>query len=139
MKEETIMPSDTLSDFLNWLTEMRELYNACSKEVNDEDKKVQDFLHAIEFAENKSVRNKIATKLANSRKERRKAKDQVLLLKSIIEFLDAKENRECINRMKKLLGVQRKEERYLLSERHYNNKVDDSCTTPVIDPTKFKL
>lgn len=132
-----ILPSDTISDFLNWLEEMKGLYEACSEEVNFEDKKVQDFLHEIEFAKDKNERNKIATRLSNSRKERRKAKDQTLLLKYIIEFLEVRENRECINRMKKLLGNQRKQEKYLLNERHYNKKIDSNCTSPVIDTNKY--
>ena len=80
-----ILPSDTISDFLNWLEEMKGLYEACSEEVNFEDKKVQDFLHEIEFAKDKNERNRIATRLSNSRKERRKAKDQTLLLKYIMK------------------------------------------------------
>ena len=140
IERDTILPSDTISDFLNWLEEMKALYDTCSEEVNYEDRKVQDFLHELEFAKDKNERNRIATKFSNSRKQRRESKNQALLVKYIVEFLDVKENRECLNRMKKLLGNQRKQEQYVLSEKHYNKRVNIDCTTPVIsDTSKFKI
>lgn len=81
-------------------------------------------LHEIEFASNKAERNKVATKLQHSRRIRRENKDEVKLYEKIAKFFEDKENKAALNRLRQLLGQQRKEEEYLSSNRTYNPRVE---------------
>lgn len=123
--KEVILPSDTISDFLNWIDELNASYTYNLDAVNDEDKRVQDYMHELEFAKDAKERNKIATKFQRSRKKRRIAKDERLMVEEIVNFFTEKQNKECLNRMRQLLGKQRKQEKMLLGERHYNKRMPD--------------
>lgn len=118
-------PSERIEDFLNWIETSVAEYEEAYAIAGEEDKKVQDFLHAMEFAENKQERNRIATKLHQSRKRRRAAKDKVLELEKIYAFYKDQSNRPML---KKLIGIiqnQKKTEEYLASERTYKPRVGD--------------
>ena len=52
----------------------------------DEDKSLQDYLHALEFTDNKYDMHNEALKLWQSRKARRRHKDIMLLNKEIAEI-----------------------------------------------------
>ena len=123
MAEET-SPAKELERFLSFIDQCVSEYKYAYGQVNEEDKKVQDFLHAVEFAEGKGERNRIVTQLQRSRKERRKNKDIVLRNEKIVKFFEEQKNRETLNRMRQLLGQQRKEEEYLKSERRYKPRVN---------------
>ena len=87
--------------------------------VGEEDKRLQDLLHEMEFAKDKVERNRVATKLQRSRRNRRENKDIVLMNEKVVEFFNEPKNRDTLNRMRQLLGQQRKEEEYLMGERTY--------------------
>ena len=89
-----------------------------------EDKRLQDLLHEIEFAADKAEKNRAATSLQRSRRERRKNKDMVKLYERIVKFSEDQSNRRTINLLRQLLGQQRKEEEYLQSNRTYKKRVD---------------
>lgn len=120
------MPSDTISDFLDWIDELDGVYQDSINGENFEDRRLQDLLHELEFAKPGNEQAKVGRKLANSRKDRRKHKDQRLIVEKIVEFFDVRENRECLKRMKKLLNDQRVVEQYLVNDRHYNVRVEES-------------
>lgn len=106
--------------------------DACSQEyknaydkVNEEDRRVQDFLHQMEFAKDQAERNRVATKLQKSRRSRRQNKDLVKRNEKVVLFFLEEKNRGALNRMRQLLGQQRKEEEYLSGERIYKPRVKE--------------
>lgn len=117
-------PSEVLSDFLNYIERIRYEYKAAQEAVKIEDMRLQDLLHEMEFAEDKAERNRVATRLQRSRKERRRQKDEMKRLELIVQFFDDPNPKSTINKMRQILGKQRKQEEYLNGERHYNKRVD---------------
>ena len=115
-------PAEQLSEFLNFINQFHTEYQIASEALNEEDKRLQDLLHEMEFASNKAERNKVATRLQRSRKERRRNKDIVKLNEQVVRFFEEKPHRDTLNKMKQLLGRQRKEEEYLFGERVYKQK-----------------
>ena len=116
-------PAEALEDFLNYYySSVLEYRYACDM-VSEEDKRLQDLLHAMEFAKDRSERNKVATRLQQSRKSRRNNKDLVKMNEKLVKFFEDQKNRDTLNRLRQLLGQQRKEEEYLLGERTYKPRV----------------
>ena len=116
------MPSEVLSSFLAFIDQVCKEYRLASDEVNKEDKKVQDYIHMIEFAQDKAERNRNATALQRSRRYRREQKDKTILYGEIVKFFEDPSNRRSLNNFKQLLGRQRKEEEYLKSDRIYHKR-----------------
>ncbi|MGL6220445.1 MAG: hypothetical protein ACRC36_20530 [Lacrimispora sphenoides] len=73
-KKNQPRPSEVIKDFLDYLVNSQKEYQAACTEMFAEDKKVQDFLHAIEFEKDSKVRSKISTQFHISRNCRRTAK-----------------------------------------------------------------
>lgn len=123
MERKAKTPAESLSEFLNFVDQCSAEYKAAYEAVNEEDRQLQDLLHEMEFASDKAERNRVATKLQNSRRRRRKNKDTVKLNEQVVKFFEEKGSRDTLNRMRQLLGRQRKEEEYLFSERTYTPRV----------------
>ena len=117
-------PSEQLEAFLDFVDHCASRYNLAYSNVNTEDKRLQDLLHAIELAPDKAERNRAATRLQQRRKKRREDKDTVILYEEIVRFLGDERNHKTLERMQQLLGRQRKEEEYLYSERTYKPRVE---------------
>lgn len=124
MKEKEKEPSEVLSDFINYIDRIRYEYKAAQEAVKIEDMRLQDLLHEMEFAEDKAERNRVATRLQRSRRERRRQKDEVKRLELIVQFFEDQTPKSTINKMRQILGKQRKQEEFLNGERHYNKRVD---------------
>ena len=124
MKEKKKEPSETISEFLNYIDRIRYEYKAAEDAMKTEDKRLQDLLHELEFAEDKAARNRVATKLQRSRRERRHQKDEMMRRELVVQFFDDPTPKSTINKMRQILGKQRKQEEYLNGERHYNKRVD---------------
>lgn len=121
-------PSEVISQFINYLERSKKQYDESGAIVNLEDRKVQDFLHYIEFCDNCKERSKISTKLHISRSKRRDAKDSQLKLEKIAKFYADQVNKVFIKSLKRLIQEQKSTEEYLQGERHYNKKGGDaSC------------
>ena len=118
-------PSEVLSDFLNYIDQCRSEYLAAYDAVGTEDSRLQDLLHELEFAPDENNKRRAGTKLQQSRRERRQKKDEVKRLELIVKFFDEPGNKSTLNKMRQLLGKQRKEEEYLNGERHYYKRVDE--------------
>lgn len=116
-------PAEQLTEFLNFIDQCMTEYRIACDIVSEEDKRLQDFLHAIEFSAGEAEKNKIATKLKQSRRLRRENKDTVKRNQLIVEFFNDQNNRATLNKMRQLLGRQRKEEEYLNSDRVYKPRV----------------
>lgn len=71
------MVSEEIKRFLDFVDESRKEYSRAMDGMHLEEKRLQDFLHAIEFAPTAKERSKICTKLHKSRQERRRQKDTV--------------------------------------------------------------
>lgn len=118
-------PSEIIETFLDWLESCKNEYEENYAIAGEEDKRVQDFLHAMEFAQNKQERNRIATQLQQSRKRRRVAKDKVQELKEVYDFYKDQNNRPTLKRIKGIIPKQKKTEAYLAGERTYKPRVGD--------------
>ena len=118
-------PSEVLQGFLDYVDQIKAEYQSAREAVGKEDKRLQDLLHELEFAEDKAVRNRVATKFQRSRRERRRQKDEVQRLELLIDFFDSQNHKATINKMRNLLGAQRKREEYINGERHYKPRVEE--------------
>ena len=81
------------------------------------------FAHEAEFAADEEELYRMAREFQESRRERRRSKDEVQLYGSLVKFFGEKGLRDTLKRMEQLLGQQRKQEEYLASERVYKPRV----------------
>ena len=58
-----------------------------------------------------------------SRRNRRRQKDEMMRLELVVQFFDDPTPKSTVNKMRQLLGKQRKQEEFLDGERHYNPRV----------------
>lgn len=117
-------PSEYIAELLDFLEFSKREYEAAYTEVGEEDCRVQTFLHDMEFAENKAERNRVATKLQQSRRKRRKAKDKVQLYENVHKFYTDKQNAQLLKAMRRLLTEQNTVEKYLYGKREFKNRVE---------------
>ena len=122
-KQET--PSEVLAGFLNYIDQCKCFYESAFGSVGEEDKRLQDLLHELEFAPDENNKRRSATKLQQSRRNRRRYKDDTQRYGMIVEFFEEPENKKTLNKMRQLLGRQRKQEEYLDGERHYNRRAKE--------------
>lgn len=107
------LPSNYLSEFLNFISEAQSHYRFCVDEMETQDKLTQDFLHSLELDELKcKERNKLATQLSINRKDRRYFKDRIEELEPVVAFFEEEQNKKVLNNLKNVLGDIRKAERY---------------------------
>lgn len=109
-KEETLSNklSEVISIFNNCLSDYQNAY----AEVNNCDKATQDVLHAIELGDYKD-RDRLATRLAHIRRERRKWKDiadNAEPLYSILTSPDKIDIKYFLKKLNEVLGETRKRE-----------------------------
>lgn len=123
MKEKEV--SEALQEFLNFVDACRNQYQVAYDAVGLEDRRLQDLLHALEFSEGEKEKRRASTKLRQSRQERRKAKDELKRLEAIVEFFNENSHKSTLNKMRQLLGKQRKTEEYLNGERVYKPRVEE--------------
>lgn len=117
------LPSEYISDFLNFVTEAQSQYKFCFDEVNNQDKMTQDYLHSLELDDLKCAeRSKVATQLAINRKDRRYYKDRVEEYEPIVQFFEDGANKRVLDKLKQVLGATRKAEGYH-KERTYKPRV----------------
>lgn len=128
MKETGKALSGQIEDILHLMEWCRQQYKEAQENMKEEDARLQDYLHAIEFAGDKNERNRLVTQLQGSRVRRRKSKDRILELESVIQFLDEPVHKKTFNNLAQLLGKQRKQEAYLNGERKYHNRVAEKQT-----------
>lgn len=117
-------PSEVIADFLNFLEASKCEYESAYAGVGEEDRKVQTFLHDIEFAPNKNERNRVCTKLQQSRRHRRKEKDRLKLYEHIYNFYTDNQNQKFLKALRRLQNEQISEEKYLFGSREFKNRVE---------------
>lgn len=107
------LPSNYLSEFLNFISEAQSHYKFCVEEMETQDKLTQDFLHSLELDELKcKERSKLATQLSINRKDRRYFKDRIEELEPIVKFFEETQNKKVLDKLTNVLGEIRKAERY---------------------------
>ena len=121
-------PAEEIEAFLNFVDRCSREYTYAQDMVKEEDKRLQDLLHEMEFAADRGERNRVATKLQASRRERRANKDIVQRDELLVEFFKEPENRKVLNKLRQLLGRQRKEEEFLAGERVYKPRAKSRDT-----------
>lgn len=117
--------SEVLQDFINYIDRCRNEYELAHEAVGKEDRRLQDLVHEMEFAEDRNTRNKVATKFHRSRKERRKYKDEVMRRQLIVDFFNEPQNKKVLNNLRQLLGKQRTQEEFLNGKREYKPRVKE--------------
>lgn len=135
MVKTEISKAKKIEEFLRFIEECRNEYDLAFDEVGKEDRRLQDLLHELEFAPDKAARNRSATKLHNSRVHRRENKDLVQMNEEIVKFFSDKQNKSVVDRMRQMLGQQRKREEYLNSERVYNPREERAVTKIMVNQT----
>lgn len=123
--KEKMEVSEVIAEFLDYVDWAKEAYQAAHCAVGVEDKRLQDLLHQLEFSENENEKRRAGTRLQQSRKERRRQKDRVKRLELFVKFCNEPEHKKTLNKMRQMLGAQRKEEKYLNSERVYKPRMED--------------
>ena len=123
MRETEKTPSERMKEFHDFIDRCHGEYQLAYDAVSEEDKKLQDLLHKLEFSTNTAEKNRVATSLKNSREERRRNKDIVKRNELIVGFFREKSHKDTLNKLRQLLGRQRKEEEYLASDRVYKPRV----------------
>lgn len=116
-------PSEYITEFLNFLSSVESSYNFCLSEMKRQEQLTQDYLHSLELDDLRyEERNKVATKLAINRKDRRYYKDRVEEYEPIVKFLNEQKNKNVVNQLKQVLGECRRAENYH-KDRFYIPKV----------------
>ncbi len=120
-----LKPSEVIENFLSYIEMVKTEYEENFAIVGEEDRRLQDLLHEMEFAPNKQERNKMATKLQQSRRRRRQAKDKVLELEKIYDFQKEQANRPFFKKLRAILTQQKGTEQYLAGQREYKKRAGD--------------
>lgn len=122
MKDAEVPMSEWLSEFLQGMEQTPKDYEWAQEETRLE-KLTQDYLHLLELSDlNYHDRAKIAGKLKDCRIERRAAKDMIMVLEPVTEFLTSERGKMLISQMQQVLGKVRKAEKYI-EQRSYTPKV----------------
>lgn len=117
------LPSKGLEAFLAFVKECQDTYQIAYSCVGDEDKRLQDLLHAVEFTDNKYDMHNEALRLWESRRIRRRNKDISILYKEVAQYFQSAQGQKFLNELRQLLGRQRKQEEYLAGNREYRNRM----------------
>ena len=110
--------------FLDTISEFNKAYNYAFNKVNETDKATQDLLHQLELGSVKE-RNKTATRITHTRKERRYYKDIVTLLQPLCDLLKEPEANKFVNRFKAVLGETRKVENQMENRQYFPRVITD--------------
>ena len=113
------MRSEELKRFLDFVKESQDLYETAKKNMQQEDRRLQDFLHEIEFESTATKRSKVCTRLHKSREARRRYKDLVEETEDLVKFFEEPQNKKTLDKMVQLLGKIRKVEKYHRERAYY--------------------
>ena len=123
---ERVQRSIKISDFLDFIKKAESDYVYYSQLLGKEDKLTQDLLHKLELeSTGYKDRNKVATTLATSRKDRRYYKDQVEELQPLFDVITDSKYKSCIEQLKQALGKTRKAEAYHKNRQYYPRVLKD--------------
>lgn len=116
------MISEQIEQFLDLLKEIESLSRQSELEETDTSSETQDILHALELQDlSYHQQAKLAKKLVDVRKRRRKAKDMIAQIEPLFKW--ANTNKKSIDELKQVLGNIRKLEKGA-ENRFYNPRTD---------------
>jgi len=115
--------SEEIKHFLDFIRGCEIKYKMAIEAMETENKRTQDFLHAIEFEPHAEERSKIATRMRASRITRRENKDTTEELEPLIDFLSIPANKKAVDQLTQILGRIRKTEKYH-ENRTYHPRVE---------------
>ena len=122
--------------FLDMVVECQKAYDCAYKMVGLKDKEAQDFLHQLELG-SYDQRGKTATRLANSRRERRRYKDIVTVLQPLIDWAKTPEASKALNTLRSnALGETRKAEKSIEDRVYYPRVITDLEIASIIEEKK---
>lgn len=115
--------SEVISEFVKFLNNAHFSYTYMLEKMNEQEKVTQDILHSLELDDLKyNERAKLATRLAEVRKQRRIYKDAVEELEPVSDFLE--DNKKLLNNLGALVGNVRKQEKYHSNRQYYPRIVE---------------
>lgn len=104
------MISETIETFLNGLKEIESLSAQAELEEADTSSETQDILHALELKDlSYDEQARLASKLADVRRRRRKAKDTIAQAEPVLKWISV--NKKAIDELRQDLGTIRKLEK----------------------------
>lgn len=112
MKKER-NPSEIIQEFIDLLQRSHDEYQKSKSMVDLYNKKTYTWTHDLEDAKCKQDRNKLATAWHKELIERRRERDNMDLWRSIHEFSSSEQNKPTLNRLKRLINVQKEAESHL--------------------------
>lgn len=100
-----------ISGFCQLMDSAQKDYAWNYEQVGRLDRLTQDYLHKLEL-ENLDYREraKVATALANCRRQRRECKDTVEVLEPLVQFLESDKGKNLLNLVREALGKTRRVE-----------------------------
>lgn len=115
------MPSEIITDFLDFLQESKDLYNHAKSKCEEFDSSERHIYwdHKFEFAKDRNERNRLSTAYQRERKERRRFKDVCDKYSVLVKFIESDNNKGTLKRLKGMVAPQKHQEEYLTSDRVY--------------------
>lgn len=118
-----VVLSEEISGFLSLLDDAQKDYLWAIDEEERLERLTQDYLHLIELSDVDCHEGAmLLAKLKACRQQRREAKDMVLVLLPVVEFLETERGKLLIGQLQQVLGKVRRAEKYIDS-RTYTPKV----------------
>ena len=115
-------PAQALEEFLSYYDECTLEYRYACDKVVEEDKRLQDFLHEMEFAKDRNERNRIAASLQQSRRTRRINKDMAKMDEKLVKFFEDQKNRDTLNRLRQFWGSRGRKRNIFWENVHTNQE-----------------
>ena len=113
MSNSQLKRSEYISCFLDFVKAVEGEFRYYNQLMETENKLSQDYLHKLELETTKvPERNRIATRLATCRKDRRYYKDHVEELEPMYELISDPKMKPFLEHLKQVLGKVRKQEKY---------------------------
>lgn len=102
--------SEMLDSFLTYLRDTRQVYRMAVQDELEANDETQDLLHCLELGGGSYHElAKLSKSLRTVRQERRQAKDKIICLQPVIDWME--ENQSTIKGLERLLGSVRKAEK----------------------------
>ena len=112
--------SPYISDAIKMMERAAADYEWCGAEQHRLEQLTQDYLHSLELdGLNYAERAKVATRLAQCRRDRRECKDAVEILEPLVNFLASDRGKQLVNLLREVLGKTRKVEEKMATRRNY--------------------
>lgn len=103
--------SPCISGFCQMMDSAQKDYSWNYEQVGRLDRLTQDYLHKLELENlDYKERAKVATALANCRRQRRECKDTVEVLEPLVQFLESDKGKNLLNLVREALGKTRRVE-----------------------------